>query len=873
MFQNVTAFKGTSIVRMLLLATVPLLAAVPACSTNTPQLADGRLDQMVDANTHVLPDAAQGGIDAPTSAIDATGQSHPDAAIVTAIDAQLAADANSPTPDALITQPDADLPSFAGGDGSSGNPFQIATAVQFVNANNPAYKASSFQLIADVDLAGTTVSPIANFDGTFDGNGHSISNWSFTATSGGCNGMFGTLTGIVHDLTVISPLVVNGDYVGGIVGCNSGKLFRDQVIGGQVQSASGQGGGIAGQQSGYTNYYIAGASPIVGIVACSSSATVSGSAQGGGLVGMNLYGQIIDSYATGEVDETNAAGGLYNFSYGSEVRRTYASGKIDVSNNSAGLAVSNEGSPTTVTDSFWDLDTTGQPSSQSGTGLTDAQMTDSTNFTGWDFLDVWQLVDGALPTLRADADIAPLTPCETDINMTGGGAPFSINLPAFDLTGAPLTYEIVDQPHFGTMSAINGSVVTYTPNDASVTSDSFSYQAIDDLGVTSAVSPMYIRAPTINYTCSAGISDFVHGGDGSVGNPYVIATDLELFAVHTYLTCNYILEADLDIQNGFVYPQGRAFPPIGGPNGFQGTFDGNGHTLSDWTYGGTGANESVGLFSFINGGTVKNLKISSFNLSGTADAGALAGESSSATITNVTTSGVINGVGSDFSGVSRVGGLIGRANGGAITSCASDATVTGTDAAVGGLVGFKPAGAVSNSSASGAASVHGGNVGGLFGFLLKRATVTNCFATGSVTLEESGIAGGFAGQVNFDGGQIQDSYSTGSVNAQNVDPSTQVGGFIGLVQSDASNSLQRIFAIGKVSSNAIVGGLVGAVADGDIVQPITDGFWDTDTTTLSTSADGGSPQSDADMHLQSTYTDFDFTNTWAIQPGGYPTLR
>ncbi len=58
----------------------------------------------------------------------------------------------------------------------------------------------------------------------------------------------------------------------------------------------------------------------------------------------------------------------------------------------------------TVTDSFWDTDTSGQAASASGTSKTTTQMRQEATFTNWDFTDEtgeWEIVEGvSYPTLQ-----------------------------------------------------------------------------------------------------------------------------------------------------------------------------------------------------------------------------------------------------------------------------------------------------------------------------------------------------------------------------------------------------------------------------------------------------------------------------------------
>jgi hypothetical protein len=59
-----------------------------------------------------------------------------------------------------------------------------------------------------------------------------------------------------------------------------------------------------------------------------------------------------------------------------------------------------------VNNSFWDTQTSGQSSSDGGTGKTTAEMKTQTTYTdaGWDFATVWEMICSNYPTLRSNPD-------------------------------------------------------------------------------------------------------------------------------------------------------------------------------------------------------------------------------------------------------------------------------------------------------------------------------------------------------------------------------------------------------------------------------------------------------------------------------------
>ena len=99
---------------------------------------------------------------------------------------------------------------------------------------------ASYVLTADIDFGGEVIEPIGHFEpksdapedeetpdislaftGTFDGNGHTLSNFSIDAADQNGMGLFGCVTGEgswVKDLKVDTINVKGGNYTGGIVG-------------------------------------------------------------------------------------------------------------------------------------------------------------------------------------------------------------------------------------------------------------------------------------------------------------------------------------------------------------------------------------------------------------------------------------------------------------------------------------------------------------------------------------------------------------------------------------------------------------------------------------------------------------------------------
>jgi hypothetical protein len=281
---------------------------------------------------------------------------------------------------------------------------------------------------------------------------------------------------------------------------------------------------------------------------------------------------------------------------------------------------------------------------------------------------------------------------------------------------------------------------------------------------------------------------------------------------------------------------------------FTGVFDGNDHTISNFTYTtpatvqtGIGVfglvdepnavikdvelidcnvNVEVGHFvaslvGLLHSGTVSGCYGNGGSVSGEYHVGGLVGNSDDGTITDcystvsVTGKDWISGlvgynsgtitdcnVTASVTGVDFVGGLVGR-NGGTITNCcAQGGSVSGNDD-VGGLVGYNYAGTIINCHATASVSGHY-DIGGLIGDNWGGGTITNSYSTGNA--EGNNVVGGLAG-VNT--GTISNCYATGPVTGETY----AIGGLVG----SNGNTINNCYATGPVTGETYaIGGLIGS---------------------------------------------------------------
>jgi hypothetical protein len=294
------------------------------------------------------------------------------------------------------------------------------------------------------------------------------------------------------------------------------------------------------------------------------------------------------------------------------------------------------------------------------------------------------------------------------------------------------------------------------------------------------------------------------GGSGTSKDPYLIcdANDMQAIGAEPNdWDKHFLLMADIDLS---AYT-GTSFNVIGiflngnpaNDKPFTGVFDGNGHTISNFTYTSAGT-DWIGLFGYVDGpgAEIKDLGLINPNVDAGSRLGSLVGYNH----------GTITGCyveGGSVTGGGYVGGLVGW-NLGTITNCHSTATVTGTGSScIGGLVGENASGTITDCYSTGSVS-GGGTVGGLVGRNYE-GTMTDCYSTGSVS--GGSRVGGLVG-TNYEGG-MTDCYSTGSVTGGGE----RVGGLVG----NNSGGVTNCYSSGSVTgTGSNVGGLVGFNSGGAV---------------------------------------------------------
>ncbi|RJX50554.1 hypothetical protein DP106_04615 [Halonotius pteroides] len=741
---------------------------------------------------------------------------------------------------------------YAGGDGSTDNPYEIAN---WYHLNNTRENLDAeFILTAGLDSntagyddvasssanGGNGFDPIGDdssrFTGTFNGTGHTISNLSIDRGGTFDVGLFGYVNGgIIENVGVKNADITGKERVGGLVGKNfgtvsnsyaTGNVYGDKEVGGLVgfnfgnttasyatSDVSGTGndlGGLVGSNVGNTSGSYAtgnvsgtGMKNVGGLAGVSegeiteSNATgiVSGNNLVGGLVGVNT-GTVTESYATGNVSGTgDVVGGLVARNFGATVTKSYATGSVTGIKGVGGLVGINSGiSSAEVSESYAAGSVTGTDDVGGLVGVNNRTVSDSY----WDTARTNQS-DG----VGRDA---------------GGTATNMVGLTTPEMTGDRAA---------GNMGPFDFSSTWQTTGDDG---------SVDDYGVFYSTLQNNTQQPAPSATLYAG-------GDGSAGAPYEIANWYHLDNVRENLDANFTLTANLnkttagyDFVSNSTANGGDGFDPIWETGSqFTGTFDGAGHTISGLRIARPGAPDEMDgtdaalIATLASGGVVSDITL--------VDAEITAGDGgNSSTDTEATA-----GDGGDAAG------LVATNNGTITDSAVTQTTIT---AGAGGDV--KPDSLTkTNTDHTGGTGGHTGVITAINNGHVSASSTSNVTVTagpgGKSNADEDGSNGGTAGGlVGTNTHRITESFSTnatvtaGAGGAADHDrpqtaPNGGAGGPAGGLVGQNTGTIDASFAVnttaagggggqggdgtsgGNGGAGGAAGGLVG-VNDGTVTE-------------------------------------------------------
>lgn len=182
-------------------------------------------------------------------------------------------------------------------------------------------------------------------------------------------------------------------------------------------------------------------------------------------------------------------------------------------------------------------------------------------------------------------------------------------------------------------------------------------------------------------------------------------------------TTNCTLAEDIDL--GTPATGGSNWTAVGtSASIYSGTFDGNGHTISNLT-------THLGMFDYIKDATIKNLNLEGINNSDNNDGAHLSGVVKNANNSTIIACSVSGKVKNNNAGhQNKTGGVVGALSGCTVVACYSTCSVTALSY-VGGVVGQN-----------------------------SRSTMIGCYSSGSVSTSGSGAGSGAGGVVGYDNNGI-----------------------------------------------------------------------------------------------------------------------
>ncbi|NMM61892.1 cell wall-binding repeat-containing protein [Clostridium sp. P21] len=691
---------------------------------------------------------------------------------------------------------------FAGGNGTVSSPYEIASAAQLNKVRD--YLDKNFVLTADIDLSsyanwepiGTfkpisdkpedeeTPDPKAAFRGSFNGNGHTISNLKIDRKNMGI-GLFGCITQNENKSVVIHNLIVKNvsvtgynDLIGGVIGHQAAgspiekiELIGDNKITGNDKSANV--GGIVGgaMDSNITD--------------CKSEANIIVNGDGNNLVGIlggglgncSLSGCSAKGSITVNGKEVYSIGGL--------------AGCIH-----EGAYVKNCSSDVTISAAEKDF-MIGGLIGHAGT------------------------FDENGPTVISNCTVKANIKAAENASRIGGVVGSGFYIDGFEYYPTPSVYKVENCNTEGSIVGGKevGTVAGYAYN--SVLENCTSTMTINDKADASQIGKSDTEA------------SLFAGGSGTKSDPYQIDNASQLNKVRRYLNKNYILTKDIDLSTYENWEPIGEFKPVSDkpedeetPNinfAFSGIFNGNGHKISN-IHISRDNSSGVGLFGCVAGDNafIQNLVVENVTASGKQLVGAVIGYGS---FKNDAESISLIGKNS-IKGGFLVGGIVG---GGFcnIKNCNANADVIliGDNAqGIGVLAGGMEACSLISCSATGTVTASGnGNfsIAGLSGAAQESPSVENCNADVTIIVgENSSMVGGLLGNAGtYDIEKptlIKNCYANASIKA--TDSSERIGGIVGGgFYLDAYKAVRPVPTVYKIvdskTSGSIDGGkIVGSIA-------------------------------------------------------------
>jgi hypothetical protein len=676
------------------------------------------------------------------------------------------------------------------GDGTSGNPYQIATLdnLYWLSQTNTEWAVGKYFIqTVDIDASSTATwdggkgfTPIGKdadyFLGQYDGQGFTISNltinrpdedyvalFGYTYAAGGTGGR-------LDNIGIINANIIGKGFVGALVGKSAWLFEISNCYAANVNITGSEdyvGGILGSNHSAFIDY-------------CWTSGTVTGRNIVGGLTGFHRSKTIGNNYSSAVVNGTENVGGLIGqIDAGGNITNCYSVGKVNGTTSVGGLIGINAA---TATSSYYNSETSGQSDTGKGDPKTTAELLLTTTFVGWDFASTWTIVDTEtapyltnLPNAAIALAANKVAPANVLHTQTVTVASMGNATSSLELTEGPANMTLTD------------GVISWTPTQTGTETATIKITGSNGLISSSSFS----------------ISTLDFDGQGTADSPFEIATLDQLKKLSESPTLwdkYYIQTADIDASATVDWDGGFGFTPIGNSTtSFTGSYNGKGFTISNLFISRNSASERqyMGMFGWLNG-TLDSIYLISPHVEGYKYIGSLAGYiESAAQITNCYAADV-----TIISNGYYSGGLVSYADGGNIENCwVTGILDCGANRYTGGFIGYGKNN-LSISNCYSTADAYGGYYNSGFIAYGNTVTVTNCYSQGFV---------------NYSSGGGFNQYNTGST--------------------------------------------------------LTNCYYNTETSGKDDTGKG-EPKTTAELMQNSTFVDWDFTDTWSIVNGeDFPSLK
>ncbi len=628
------------------------------------------------------------------------------------------------------------------GSGTLASPYQISTIsnLQWVSTNNTSW-SKHFEQTSDIDASTTSTwnsgagfSPIGDgttsFTGVYDGGNHIISNL-FIDRDANDQGFFGRTDGAtITDLGIVGCSITGSTRTGALASlCIGSTSIQRCYSTGSVTGSSTTGGLV-----GFLRYSSE-------IHESYSTCSITSGQSTGGLVGKTNNSALIEcSYSRGTVTGSSYVGGLVGENQASNVYFCYSTGLVNGSVIVGGLIGYTDN--LTIINCVWDIDSSGQSTSQGGIGLNTDAMKEMDVYTSlsWDFMvetsdgtnDNWGmngLYNDGYPFL-AWQGYEHFPPAGTEPIGEGISSNPYIVSNLDNLLWASSHVESWDK--FFRMASNVDATDTYLWLDGDgfrpIGNISMPFTGTFD-GNEYRISNLHIDRPDDSYQGLFGVAQSAAIYDLRVTNVYINGYN-RVGALIGSVTGSYVLRC-------------RSTGDVIGYN-----------TRIGGLIGQVGSSSEIEECS------------SSCSVDGLNETGGLIGRFMNSTLVSSYATGSVEGT---FDG----GGLIGVASNGAhVDNCYATGPVEAANGAA-GLISVINDTNVSSCYCMNTVESDNVRAGGFAGIVEGTSQVSNCFNQGTINLTNI-VIGGFAAQIS-ETAVIEDCYSVCAMNGS----SSEVGGFVG----------------------------------------------------------------------------------------------